>query len=341
MARTRRRSGETGWLCRWLRRVGRLQPPPPRRRGHPDVYPSAAMVKAFFAMTVKKIKRFQGLWNYLNNNRPIRLACGFGGGLPHRRTFTRRFRRVASELGGWMQRAAQEAIGRGYITARVVAADKSLHPARGPLWHARDRRRRRVPAGLRGVDRDSRWGYSPYHKFVQGYAEHTIINATPGTTPGEARFPLDAVADTAQMVEHEVLRQRLGQLPATARTILIDGQYDGTGLLSDLRGRKIAPILPAGVFRKAAPKAAVRQWAARVRAAQVNQRLYRRRRTSIEPHFGLDKRRFENHTVWFRGLANNRTHLPLTTFVIQVLMLDNLHHGRPAEDIQWLLDAAA
>jgi Transposase DDE domain/Transposase domain (DUF772) len=337
MARTRRYGGETRWLCRWLRIVGRLQPPQPRRRGHPDVYPSAAMVKAFFVMTVKKIKRFQGLWNYLANNDPIRRACGFRDGLPHRRTFTRRFRRLADELGDWMRQAAQEAITRGYITATVVAADKSLHPARGPLWHVKDRRRKRVPKKLRGVDRDSQWGYSPYHKFVQGYAEHTIVNAT----PGEARFPLDAVADTAQMVEHEVLQQRLGQLPATVRKILIDGQYDDNGLLSELQERRIAPILPAGVFRKAAAKSEVRQWAARVRAAKVNQELYRHRRTTIEPHFGLDKKRFENHTVWFYGLANNRAHLPLISFVIQVLMLDNFEQGRPAEDIQWLLDAAA
>ena len=337
MARTRRSRGETRWLCRWLRIVRRLQPPQRRRRGHPDVYSSAAMVQAFFVMTVKKIKRFQGLYNYLANNDPIRWACGFRDGLPHRRTFTRRFRRLADELGDWMRQAAQEAIAQGYITAKVAAADKSLHPARGPLWHAKDRRRRRVPKKLRGVDRDSQWGYSPYHRFVQGYAEHTVVNAT----PGEARFPLDAVADTAQMVEHEVLQQRLGQLPVTVRKILIDGQYDDNGLLHDLRERKVAPVLPAGVFRKAAPKSAVRRWAARVRAAKVNQQLYRRRRTTIEPHFGLDKKRFENHTVWFYGLANNRTHLPLVSFVIQVLMLDNFEQGRPAEDIQWLLDAAA
>jgi Transposase DDE domain/Transposase domain (DUF772) len=337
MARTRRGSGETRWLGRWLRIVGRLQPPAPRRRGHPDVYSSAAMVKAFFVMTVKKIKRFQGLWNYLANNLPIRRACGFAEGLPNRRTFTRRFRRLADELGDWMQRAARAAIDGGYITARVVAADKSLHEARGPLWHQRDRRRRRVPPKLRGVDRDSQWGYSPYHKFVQGYAEHAVVNAT----PGEPRFPLDAVADTARMVEHEVLRQRLPRLPAGVRKILIDGQYDDSGLLDDLRRRRVAPILPAGVFRKAAPKSPARRWAARVRAAAVNRRLYRRRRTTIEPHFGLDKKRFENHTVWFYGLANNRTHLPLISFVIQVLMLDNLEQGWPPEDIQWLLDAAA
>lgn len=337
MARTRRSSGETRWLCRWLRIVGRLQPPQRRRRGHPDLYSSAAMVKAFFVMTVKKIKRFQGLYNYLANNDPIRRACGFGDGLPHRRTFTRRFRRLADELGDWMRQAAQEAITQGYITAKVVAADKSLHAARGPLWHQKQRRRRQVPKNLRGVDRDSQWGYSPYHKFVQGYAEHTIVNAT----PGEARFPLDAVADTAQMVEHEVLQQRLRQLPATVRKILIDGQYDDNDLLSKLHERHIAPILPAGVFRKAAPKSKVRQWAARVRAAKVNQALYRRRRTTIEPHFGLDKKRFENHTVWFYGLENNRTHLPLISFVIQVLMLDNFEQGQPAEEIQWLLDAAA
>ena len=87
--------------------------------------------------------------------------------------------------------------------------------------------------------------------------------------------------------------------------------------------------------------AAARRWAARLNRQEVNRSLYRRRRTTIEPHFGLDKKPFEDHVVWFYGLANNRTHQALLTFVIQVLMIDNFEHGRPPEEIQWLLDAAA
>jgi hypothetical protein len=295
------------------------------------------MMKAFFVMTVKKIKRAQGIWNYLDNNRPIRQACGFGARLPHCRTFQRRFERMADELGDWMRQATQEAIRRGYVTARVAAADKSLHAARGPLWHRKHRQRNRVPARLRGVDRESQWGYSPYHKFVQGYAEQVIINAT----PGEARFPFDAVADTATMAENHVLRERLVYLPKPTRKILIDGTYSDNALLDDLHRSRVEPILPACAFRKGKPKSPLRQWAADLRRKKINQQLYKRRREVIEPHFGLDKRRFENHVVWFYGLRNNRTHLPLVSFVIQVLMLDNFASGRPPEEIQWLLDAAA
>ena len=337
MTRKRRGSGETRWLLRWLRIVERLEPAPRPRRGHPDEYPSVAMMKAFFVMTVKKIKRAQGIWNYLDNNRLIRQACGFGAKLPHCRTFQRRFQRMADEMGDWMQRATEEAIRKGYVTARVAAADKSLHAARGPLWHQKHRRQNRVPKKLRRVDRDSQWGYSPYHKFVQGYAEHVIINAT----PGEARFPFDAMADTAKMAENQVLRERLAYLPKPTRKILIDGSYDDNDLLGDLQGRRVQPILPECAFHKGTPKLPFRRWAADLRRKKVNQRLYKRRRHVIEPHFGLDKRRFENHVVWFYGLANNRTHLPLVSFVIQVLMLDNFARGRPPEEIQWLLDAAA
>lgn len=101
------------------------------------------------------------------------------------------------------------------------------------------------------------------------------------------------------------------------------------------------PVLPAGVFGRGTPRAAARRWAARLNRQEVNRSLYRRRRTTIEPHFGLDKKPFEDHVVWFYGLANNRTHQALLTFVIQVLMIDNFEHGRPPEEIQWLLDAAA
>ncbi len=34
--------------------------------------------------------------------------------------------------------------------------------------------------------------------------------------------------------------------------------------------------------------------------------------------------------VWLYGLPNNRTHLALVSFVIQVLMLDNFEQRRPA-----------
>jgi len=86
---------------------------------------------------------------------------------------------------------ADHAINKGYISASVVAADKSLHHARGPLWHKKHRILNFIPKKLRGVDIDSKWGLSPYHRWVQGYTQHTIINATPEA----ARFPLDCTAD--------------------------------------------------------------------------------------------------------------------------------------------------
>jgi hypothetical protein len=130
-------------------------------------------------------------------------------------------------------------------------------------------------------------------------------------------------------------------LPATVRKALIDRQYDDNGLPGDLWERRITPSLPAGVFHKTAPKSAPRRWAAGVGAAKFNRGLDRRRRETIEPHFGLGEKRIENHTVWFYGLASNRTHLPLISFVIQLLMMDDFKQGRPTEKVQWPLDATA
>jgi hypothetical protein len=63
--------------------TARAATPPP-----PDMYSSAAMLKAF-VLTVKKIKRLQGHWNYLDNNAVVRRTYGFIGGLPHPRFFIR------------------------------------------------------------------------------------------------------------------------------------------------------------------------------------------------------------------------------------------------------------
>jgi hypothetical protein len=73
---------------------------------------------------------------------------------------------MAGEIEGWMKEAAEEALAEKYVTACVVMADNSLHPARRSLWHQMDRRKGCFSEKLRGMDCDSRWDSSPYHNLV-------------------------------------------------------------------------------------------------------------------------------------------------------------------------------
>ena len=215
----------------------------------------------------------------------------------------------------------------------MISADKSLHEARGPLWHKSDRKKKRIPKKLRGVDRESEWGYSPYRRWVQGYAQHAIVNAT----PGEARFPLDCAVGTANMAENHVLLQRLPELPRTIRKVLLDGRYDDEEIFQACRDATILPLVH--MSRPTRLASDLRKWAWRVRSRKVNRSLYVRRRTTVEPTFGNGKRSFENHRVWFYGLRKNQTHLVMTHYVRAIAMLINFETRQPPEHIQELLDA--
>jgi hypothetical protein len=229
--------------------------------------------------------------------------------------------------------AADYARGEKYISAQVVSADKSLHEARGPLWHKKHRERGVIPKKLRGVDRESAWGISPYHGWVQGYAEHTIVNAT----PGEARFPLDCTASAANMAENHVLVTRLAFLPASVTKALLDGSYDDDAVFSACREAGIAPIVNMERPKRAADP--TRQWAWRLRRKKTNGHLYSSRRITIEPTFGNSKRSFENHRVWFYGLRRNQTHLVMIHYARAIAMLVNFRTKHPAENVQELFDS--
>lgn len=317
-----------------LRKVDEVaQPPLPYRRGHPFVYVPRPMLKAFFVMTVKKIKTSVGLWRFLDNNVPIRKACGFGNKLPHWRTFDRRFASFGKEAEHQLRACGNFAVQQGHITAEVVSADKSLHQAQGPLWHKKHREAGIIPDKLRHVDVDSAWGFSPYRKWVQGYAQCTLVNAT----PGEARFPLDVTAEKANVPENHLFCQRISFLPSTVKKVLLDGTYDDDEVFLVCHQRRVRPVVHMESPGDAASP--IRQWAWKINQQKVNRRLYAKRRETIEPSFGNGKRSFENQKVWFYGLLKNKTHLVMTHFVRAVVMLINFETGHPPENIQERLDA--
>jgi len=229
--------------------------------------------------------------------------------------------------------AAAYAGEKHYITARVASADKSVHAARGPLWHKKDRLRGIIPKNLHHVDREATWGYSPYHHWVQGYSQHTIVNAT----PGEARFPLDCTASTANMAENRVLVTRLHYLPPSLSKLLLDGTYDDEEVFCACRTAKLLPLVH--MERPPRHAAPIRKWAWRVRSRKVNRRLYKLRRCTIEPTFGNGKLSFENHRVWFYGLRRNHTHLVLTHYARAVAMLVNFKTKHSPENVQELFDS--
>jgi hypothetical protein len=271
---------------------------------------------------------------------------------PSRSTYFDRYRRAHRLFQHALQLQGERAVQEGVTDATTVAVDKSLIAARGPLWHASDRKRKRIPKGLRGVDRDSDWGCSKHDGWVQGYSFEVVVAATKDATV----FPLLASAGTASAKETQTFDTKIDDLPATTKHVVADSGYDSNHVGQRIEwtaeekrtGRRfLCPENQRGSKPKCRRKAvAPRDEPHRRRLARRKfyksrrgRKLYRRRALTVEPFNEWFKSLFElDDRVWHRGLENNQTQLLAALFAYQLLVRYNHHHGKENGQVRWLLD---
>ena len=216
----------------------------------------------------------------------------------------------------------------------MVAVDKTLIEARGPLWHKSDRARNRIPKGLRGVDRDSTWGYSPYRGWVQGYSMEVVVAAAVGGIP----VPLLASADTASAPENCSFAEKVASLPRRTRYVVGDGRYDDEALAQELAedgGQQLVtpPTQWPGPYTSIDRLRRIIFY-----LEPEGQELYARRKVAVEPTFGRLKALFQMEPAWMYGLGNNRALLLLMVYCYQLLLYRNWRHHRRLNHVKHLLD---
>lgn len=285
------------------------------------------------------------------NRKQIAVAAGCDN-FPSRSTFFRRYRRASRLFRAAIKIQGEKAIAEGVVEAEVVAVDKSLIAAQGPLWHKRDRQRGQIPKGLHGVDRESTWGRSQHDGWVQGYSFEVVVTATAGGTV----FPLLASVDTASIKETQTFVEKIADLPDETDHVLADTGYDsnevGERVEYDDKDRRsgirfLCPENRRGSKRRRGdPPSAPRDEHHRRRLARrkflksrTGKRLYARRGQTVEPFNDWFKGLFElDQRVWHRGLDNNRTQILAALFVYQLLVRHNHRCGNENGQIKWIMD---
>jgi hypothetical protein len=271
---------------------------------------------------------------------------------PARSTYFDRYRRAQRLFAYAIKLQGQKAIAEGIVDATTVAADKSLIAARGPLWHKSDRKKNRIPKGLRGVDRDSEWGCSKHDGWVQGYSFEVVVSATKNAPV----FPLLASADTASAKETTTFDGKIDDLPATMKNVVADSGYDSNHIAERIEysaedrrtGRRfLCPENKRGSKDKRARKAVEpRNESHRRRLARRHfyrshrgKAIYRRRSQTVEPFNEWFKSLFElQDRVWHRGLENNQTQLLAALFAYGLLVRYNHRRGNENGQIRWIID---
>jgi hypothetical protein len=269
---------------------------------------------------------------------------------PSRSTYMDRYRGAYPIFQQAVKIQGLRAIAEGVADPTTTAVDKSLAAARGPVWHRRRGRPCRPP---RGADLQAGWGYSDHHGWVYGYSFETVVTAGPEGVV----FPLLASCGPANTSECRTFVEKVPDLPVQTRYVLADRAYDtnangealecdasgrptGRRLVCPLQGRAGKPQV--GKFVQRGRREQLRQHRSKRQAffkSPRGQKLYDRRRITIEPFHQWFKRCFDlTDRVWHRGLSNNQTQLLAAMFAYQLLVRYNRRCGGKNGEIQWILD---
>jgi hypothetical protein len=321
--------------------------------GRKPEIPDWVLAALIMVAILKRKKTKSAQYCFLKAHRRELLAWLGADKFPARSTYFDRYRRAWKLFQVAIEVQGRRAIAEGVADPQLVAIDKSLIAARGPLWHRSDRQRQRIPKGLRGVDRESAWGCSQHDGWVQGYSFEVIVTAT---VDGGV-FPLAASADTASAKETQTCADKIDALPAQTEYVLVDSGYDSNDLAENMEhdaegrctGRRfLCPENRRGSKRRPGdppPKPRDERHARRLARKKFlksprGRKLYARRRLTVEPFHEWFKNLFElDHKVWHRGLENNRTQLLAALFAYQLLVRYNHRQDRANAQVKWILDS--
>ena len=323
--------------------------------GRPPNFEDWKMAVLIMAAILKRRKSKSAQYRFLHEHRREFRRWLSLDRFPARSTYFDRYHQAHRIFKVAVGLQGKKAIKEGLATATTVAVDKSLFKARGPLWHKKDRKRGRIPRGLRGVDRDSTWAFSRHHGWVQGYSYEVVVTAGKGSTV----LPLLASADTASVSEHVSFVAKIESLPASTKHVLADSGYDnndyGQRIEPDSQGgrtgrRFICPANPRNTRQEnkdtepalaaaKGPSQRYRRQRIRFYHSREGNRLYARRSLSVEPFNEWFKSLFGlNQTVWHRGLDNHRTQILGAVFCYQLLLRYKRRCGNENGQVQWILD---
>ncbi len=308
---------------------------PRRKRGKPRVYSELVVVKITLVMLLKKIKKYKQLERYLNLNPTVANACGLEKS-PDRTTLKRRIEDLPKNMRKRTQSVSRKLCKTLDYDPKSCAIDSSLLAACGPLWHKKDREKGHIPKGLRNVDTESRWGFSPARGWVQGYKGHAVVTADPFTDI----IPTDSDLTCANVADNIPAPSFIKQLPVSTKYLLADGIYDDQKLIAQCEQRKNGKyitrrlVVPIEIKKHTPPhRRKLGLWF----ASPAAQRLYRQRGTSVEPFWERLKRLFEIEPIWKKGKKFATVLFQTAVLAYLLIMFANIRNLHHPADFQAVL----
>ena len=301
---------------------------------------------------LKKKKSKSAQYRFLFQHRAELMAWLKLKRFPVRSTYCRRYRQIFPIFQAAMKLQTAVTQREGLLKPTHVCADKSVIPARGPVWSTRKRKQGVRPVG---VDIEASWAYSQHHRWQFGFGYEVVVSRTKHGTV----WPLLASVETASVKEAKMFLEKVPHLPRATRSVAADKGYDtnavGEAIEWDRHNRRTGRrFLCPQIYRRGEHRRGKRPRIERGARAEhrrrreerlrflqgrTGRRLYRERTQTAEPFHQWFKERFELiDKCWHRGLNNNRTQITAAMFAYQLLLRYNHRHRRPNAQLAWILD---
>ncbi len=295
--------------------------------GKPYTFTQKCFIVLFMNLQFRRIFQFNAQKRWLDEH-PEFLTLLQWECVPHRTTFSRRYKALSDVLESFITFVGQEGNGLGAEFANHhLVEDKSLCKAKGPVWHQSDRKIGHIPDKLRNLDTDATWSKSAYQGWVYGYGLHLTCT--------EDAFPKLARVETATVKEAVIIEKKREIILHYLKpiTLTADNGYTKAMRIRNWAKHGVILLTPATRWVKGRFAQAYHRF---LKEPDNRQRL-RRRRTSVEPLFDLIAQVLGcqgNHKqLPVQKLSNVRTCLILATLTVQIAMIINSMWQMPHRNV--------
>lgn len=306
-------------LVKLVKLVDRIPAPPLEKklsRGRPKFYSDTVFLKAVIIMIVKHLHTVGELLSVLeeptDEMQTLRKLLTQEGRYPSRRTWQRRLKQMPLTLPAQIRCLAQHLLSRikPFDTCgRAAAIDSTVLPAKGGVWHKKDRVRGRIPHT--SIDTDAHWTKSDYHGWIYGFKLHLI------TTVSWVWIPLAARLTPANCADNVMAPDLIGDLCPEIGYLLGDTHYNAENVRQAFEDE--AHFLVAskpGPYPRDDP------------GKDVRRIFHSLRSRSIENFNEQFKGIFDVHTqVPTKGLINTARFALGAVFVYQLILLFRFQEG--------------
>jgi hypothetical protein len=195
----------------------------------------------------------------------------------------------------------------------VISADKMMNKAKGPVWHAKQKKQGIIPKGLRGIDKEATWGKSHADGWVYGHGSFSMVSHK---VPVLGCFIwMKNSADEAKRMWLET-----GFLKDRVDYVAMDSKADDYDLFYEMnRQRRITLITNC---RKDKVVSQDRRHMFHIMNQPKHKQIYKERSYRVEPMQGLVKDIFELDQCWMRGNKSNRWLFAAMGLTIQMHQLN-------------------